>query len=163
MKGFLGIDKVRLPREIALEGHRFLRLRGEQQLEGIALWVGNVQGTIFDVTDLLVPKQKGIRAESGVCAVIEGPELRRIGMEIYNAKKQLFAQIHSHPTEAYHSDTDDEFPIVTTMGALSLVVPDFATRPFNLDEYATYRLSEQGEWIEMRPRDVTRLIEIVED
>lgn len=162
MKGFLGINKVRLPREIALEGHRFLRLAGEKHCEGIALWVGYTDGTVFQVTNLLIPRQAGVHTESGVCAVIEGAELRRIGMELYKANRELFAQIHSHPTEAYHSETDDEFAIVTTMGGLSLVVPDFAVRPFDLDDYASYRLSEQGIWDEMNPRDVTRLIEIVE-
>lgn len=163
MKGFLGINNVALPRKIALESHRFLRLAGQQYSEGIALWVGYTEGPTFRVTDLLIPRQTGLCSETGVCAVIEGPELRRIGMELYKANRQLFAQIHSHPTEAYHSDTDDACAIVTTMGGLSLVVPDFAVRPFSLDEYATYRLSEEGIWTEMHPREVARLIEIVED
>jgi hypothetical protein len=162
MKGFLGIDKVILPRKIALDGHRFLRLVGERYSEGIALWAGYAEGTTFVVTHLLIPGQTGVRSDEGVCAVIDGPELRRIGMELYKANRQLIAQIHSHPTEAYHSDTDDEFAIVTIMGGLSLVVPDFAVRPFDLVEYATYRLSEQGIWTEMHPRDVAKLIEIVE-
>jgi hypothetical protein len=163
MKGFLGIDHVVLPREIALEGHKFLRYAGQRESEGIALWVGKTEGTTFLVTHLLIPKQTAIRSDDGVCAVIEAPELRRIGLELYNAGLQLFAQIHSHPTDAYHSSTDDENSIVTVMGGLSFVVPDFAARPFDLDEYATYRLSEEGIWDEMHPRDVTKLIEVLEN
>jgi len=161
VNGFQGIKRVLLPREIALEGHRFLRLAGEQHSEGIALWAGYADGTTFLVTDLLIPKQTGIRREDGICAVVEGSELRRIGLELYKAGRQLFAQIHSHPTEAYHSSTDDEYAIVNTMGGLSLVVPDFAVRPFNLDEYATYRLSEKGAWDELNPREVAQLIHVV--
>jgi len=161
VNGYLDINKVLLPREITLEGHRFLRLAGEQHSEGIALWAGYTEGTTFVVTSLLIPRQKGIRREDGVCAVVEGAELRRIGLELYKAGRQLFAQIHSHPTEAYHSSTDDQYAIVSTMGGLSLVVPDFAVRPFDLDEYATYRLSEKGVWDELHPRDVAQLIQIV--
>lgn len=161
-KGFLGINKVRLPREVASEGHLFLRYAGLKHSEGIVLWVGVTEGTTFHITDLLIPHQTGIRTSDGVCAVIEGPELRRIGLELYQAKRQLFAQVHSHPTDAYHSETDDRNAIVTTMGGMSLVVPDFATRAFDLDDYATYRLAEDGAWNEMHPHDVRQLIEIVE-
>ena len=40
----------------------------------------------------------------------------------------LGGQAHSHPTDAYHSDTDDHLALVTLLGAISLVVPDFAAR-----------------------------------
>lgn len=162
MRGFLGINRVVLPREIAMEGHLFLRHVGQRECEGIALWVGVPEETTFRVTDLVIPRQSGIRTSEGICAVVEGPELRRIGLELYQAKRQLFAQIHSHPTDAYHSATDDKFAVVTTMGGMSFVVPDFATAPFDLNEYATYRLSEDGVWNEMPPREVEQLVQIVE-
>lgn len=41
---------------------------------------------------------------------------------------ELRAQIHSHPTAAYHSATDDAFPAVAIPGFLSIVVPNFARR-----------------------------------
>lgn len=127
------------------------------------LWVGNVDGSSFRVTNLLIPRQTAVRSDSGICAVVEGSELRRIGMELYKEKLQLVAQVHSHPTNAYHSETDDEFAIVTTMGGLSLVVPDFAVGPFDLNEYAAYRLTESGSWEELNRREVARLIEVVDD
>ena len=155
------IPGLRLAGEVA-QSSTALKLAGEQHSEGIALWAGYQKEDVFLVTNLVIPRQTGYRGDDGVCAVIEGPELRRIGLELYKAGRQLFAQIHSHPTDAYHSATDDEYAIVTTMGGLSLVVPDFAIRPFDLDEYATYRLSEKGSWEEISLGDVSRLIQIVE-
>lgn len=162
MTGFLDIDCVRVPREIVLEGHRFLRLAGKQHMEGICLWVGYREGTNFVVTDLLIPRQRGVSSDAGLCAIIDGQELARIGRMLYEANKVLFGQLHSHPTEAYHSVTDDENSIVTTLGGLSLVIPDFATRPFQLDDCAIYRLDDKGVWAEVAPRDAANLIRIEE-
>ena len=161
MIGFLDIRQVIVPREIVSEGHRFLRLVGEQRMEGIALWAGYREGeSIFVVSDLLIPRQRGVSSDQGLCAVIHGDELARIGRELYEARKVLFAQLHTHPTEAYHSETDDEFSIVTTVGGVSLVIPDFATRPFDLDECAIYRLDEEGIWQELSHNAARTLIQI---
>ena len=72
---------------------------------------------------------------------------------------RLIAQVHTHPTEAYHSETDDAFPIVTTEGALSLVIPNFANGPANLTQYACYRL-RRGHWVELTPAVVAALVRI---
>lgn len=161
MKGYLGINSVTVPKLVTQEGHKFLRLMGERGSEGLVLWVGTVDGTTFNVTDLVIPRQKGVVGDDGVCVVVDTEELRRLNYALFQAKKELIAQLHSHPTYAYHSDTDDEYPIVTTMGGLSLVVPDFASRPFDLRDYATYRLSKRATWDEMRERDVLKLIKIL--
>lgn len=163
MTGFLDIQRVLVPREIVLEGQRFLTVVGQRRMEGIALWVGVREDDTFLITDLLIPRQRGVSGESGLCAVIEGDELARIGRELYAAGKLLFAQLHTHPTEAYHSSTDDEFSIVTKLGGLSLVIPDFAVRPFNLDDCAVYRLNGDGLWAEMTPDQASAFIRIVGD
>lgn len=162
MKGYVGIKRVNVPKKIALDGHKFLRLVGQRGSEGLVLWVGVVNDTAFDVTDLVIPNQKGVISDDGVCVIIDTEELRRLNYALYHAKKELIAQLHSHPTDAYHSDTDDEYPVVTTMGGLSLVAPDFASRPFDLRDYATYRLSKHATWDEMREKDVLNLIKIVD-
>lgn len=163
MTGFLDIDRVLVPRELVLEGHKFLKLVGEKRMEGIALWAGYREGTTFLVSDLLIPRQRGVANDEGLCAVVPGEELARIGRELYEAEKQLFGQLHTHPTEAYHSTTDDEYSIVTILGGLSLVIPDFAVRPFTLDDCAIYRLDADGIWAELHPRDAAKLIQIVGD
>jgi len=88
--------------------------------------------------------------------VVDGPELHRINVWLYEHEMTLIAQIHSHPTDAYHSETDDAIPIITTPGGLSLVVPDFARGPADLTTYAIFRLSESGDWKELAS-DVSEL------
>lgn len=163
MTGFLDISRVFVPRELVSEGHRFMRAAGELHKEGIALWAGYREGTTFIVDHLLIPKQRGITTDSGMCAVIHGDELGRIGRQLYEIKKQLFAQLHTHPTEAYHSATDDENAVVTVVGGLSLVIPDFAVHPFDLATCAAYRLDSTGIWTELHPDMAADLIKIVGD
>lgn len=160
MTGFLNIRKILLPRAATTETQKFLRATGQRGNEGLVLWCGKATGESFEVTNILIPRQQGVRNADGVCAYVHGNELHRINMELYESGLRLIAQVHSHPTEAYHSDTDDEYAIVNTVGSLSLVVPDFAKRDFSLRECAVYRLSAKGAWEDLSSSEVEMLIEI---
>lgn len=160
MKGFSGVEVVLVPRQVLDDGQRFLRAAGATGREGMVLWVGRREGPTFEVTNLVIPQQRGIRTRDGVCVVVDSDELRRLNLELYQHGLQLIAQVHSHPRRAFHSSTDDEYAIARTIGALSLVVPDFAVRAFSLDECATYRLSAAGTWDEVPRATVSRLIRV---
>ena len=61
------------------------------------------------------------------------------------------ARIHSHPAEAFHSETDDQNPALTNHGALSIVVPFFGLGlRRGLDGCAVYRLGAAG-WVHLDP------------
>jgi hypothetical protein len=55
-------------------------------------------------------------------------------------------QVHTHPQQAFHSQTDDAFPIVHTNGFLSLVIPNFGLGPVGFDEAYLAEISEDGRW-----------------
>ena len=92
---------------------------------------------------------------------VEGEELHRINVWLYENKMKLIAQIHSHPSEAYHSEADDRFPIVDTYGGVSIVVPDFATGIITLNDWAIYRLSLNKTWDKLTNRQVNSLFLII--
>jgi len=79
-------------------------------------------------------------------------------------KLKLVAQIHSHPREAFHSIADDQWAIVRREGALSIVVPDFATHTtpenFMLDA-RFYQLSQSDQWFELE--DIASAFEVLHD
>jgi hypothetical protein len=160
MTGFLNTHTVIVPIRAATETQKFLRAVGRRGSEGLVLWCGRSSGDRFEVTNILVPRQRAMRSDYGVCAIVDGLELHRINMELYETGLRMIAQVHSHPTEAYHSDTDDEHSIVNTVGGLSLVVPDFATRDFSLKECAIYRLAPSGEWKGLSRSEAAALITI---
>lgn len=158
MIGLLGVSAVRVPAGLASAGHAQLARVGEEGYEGIALWAGKLEGETFYVQQVIIPRQSGLRSEGGICASVDGAELHRINVWLYEHGMTLVAQLHTHPTEAYHSETDDAYPIVTTLGGLSLVIPDFATAPFSLARCAVYRLMPGDGWVRLSAAEAEALI-----
>lgn len=158
MSGFGDIEFVFVPRIVITETQGFLRSMGQRGYEGLVLWAGQSQGREFRVTNPLIPHQRASRTADGVFTSVDAEEMYRINLALFKSQLRLIAQVHSHPTEAYHSDTDDQHALVNTVGSLSLVVPDFAARSFNLDDTAVYRLDGSGIWQELGSRVVHSLI-----
>jgi hypothetical protein len=134
-----------------------LRAAGIAGSECFVLWSGIAAGTEFHVNTCHVPRQTGFKFSDGLCVRVDGDELHRLNMWLYEHREILGVQVHSHPTEAYHSDTDDAFPMVTTRGGLSVVVPYFGRLGLQGPGVAHYRLSETG-WDEVSLARAKKLI-----
>jgi hypothetical protein len=145
------VERVLVKRRDAQLVHRHLRDVGRQGYEGLGLWVGRQLGSVFEVDQAVIPAQRHIRTADGVCVITDAEELHRINVWLYRNGLTMIAQIHSHPGRAYHSSTDDKFAVATTVGCFSLVVPDFATGPFEIGRLASYRLNSSGSWRELPP------------
>lgn len=122
-----------------------LRSCGVRGVEGMVLWAGTVVDGEARVEEAIVPVQDGRITNHGLIVTVSGDELHRINVHLYKNRRKLIAQVHSHPGHAYHSAVDDEYAVATEIGAFSIVVPDFAEGPFEIDDYAVYRLQE-GRW-----------------
>lgn len=162
MTPFAAVRAVTVPRACVEEIQDHLRRVGREGYEGLGLWVGRQAGVRFDVTRAVIPAQKHIRTSDGVCVAVGAEELHRLNVWLYREKLTLMAQVHSHPGRAYHSDTDDAYAVATAVGCLSLVVPDFARRPFGLGEAASYRLDAKARWRSLSRADVERMITITD-
>jgi hypothetical protein len=140
------VGNVLLPAAVTRRTHAHLAEAGRAGLEGMALWAGAQDGETFQVRTCIIPQQQGHRTAHGLAVTVAGDELHRINLQLYREGLRLVAQIHSHPTEAYHSDVDDKYAMATALGAFSLVVPDFATGPFDVEAFAIYRLTPSPWW-----------------
>jgi len=161
MNGLLEITRVTLPSSCVEEFYKHLRAFGKKHLEGVALLAGKRDGNSFNVSMTIVPAQKSYSLESGLLYSVDGGELFRINKYLYGKGLTLISQVHSHPTEAYHSETDDAFPIVTVLGGLSIVIPDFAFGPISMETWAVYRLLPKTGWTELNQNEVSDLITII--
>ena len=162
MKGFLNITKIHLPFRCIAAAYQLMRTAGHQHVEGVALFAGKESGETFTVSETIVPKQYALSIEQGLLYSVPGEELHRINVHLYERELALISQIHSHPNAAFHSETDDAYPIVTTVGGLSIVVPDFAFGPITVESWAVYRLSSENVWTEVNEEEVKELIYITE-
>lgn len=160
MTGYLNLRKFEFSSEIIIETYSFLRRAGVEGFEAVALFAGKIENQNAHITEVIFPEQKSYKLESGLMYAVDGEELHRINVWLYKKKLKLLGQIHSHPQDAYHSDADDAFPIMSTQGGLSIVVPDFAKHPLNPLEWAYYRLSKSGDWLELTESEIIDLIHI---
>jgi len=147
-RGLLEINHFIIPVRVVSETIDFLREVGRSGSEGFVLWGGKVEGrTRFRYTNAIIPEQRALSTEHGLIVIVDGEELFRVNKSLYGREEILGGQVHTHPTSAYHSDTDDHYPLVTLIGALSVVVPDFARNaPNDIKVWAWYRLKKYGRW-----------------
>ena len=154
------IRLVRVCRAAVEVVHEHLQMAGRNGHEGLGFWAGTLTSTIAQVEAGVVPGQLSGRVGRGLAIVVGGEELFKMNVWLYEHSYRLIAQIHSHPSLAYHSETDDSYATIAEVGGLSIVVPNFAKGPFNLDECAVYRLAKNGMWVELAPEQARTLIEI---
>lgn len=161
MTGFIDIKHVSIPYSELEIVYNHLRNAGNRGVEGVALFSGIKNGSIFEVETAIIPSQKAFNHEGGLLYTVEEEELHRINVWLYRNKQQLIAQIHSHPNVAYHSETDDKFPIVTTIGGFSIVVPDFGFGIISPENWAVYRLNSNCHWVELNKEELNNCFKIV--
>jgi hypothetical protein len=130
------------------EGH--LRRAGRRGLELFVLWSGTLGASEFTVHTVHVPPQTDYRMKSGLMVRVDGDALHQLNSWLYEHREVLAVQVHAHPTNAFHSDTDDTYPIVTATGSISIVAADFCRDGLISDASAVYRLGENG-WDELDP------------
>lgn len=154
------IDSFRVPSWIIHQTEAALQSAGTQGFELFVLWSGVDNGHVFEVRTPHVPRQTSFRLELGLCVRVDGDELHRLNRWLCEAGERLAVQIHSHPTDAYHSDTDDAFPIVTALGGLSIVAPNFGREGLLGTGTMAYRLNITG-WRELDATELRQLIKVV--
>lgn len=140
-----------------------MRHFGSHGYEVLVLWVGHIDSATGTarVAQAFVPDQKPISGEDGVGYFVSGDTLFKLNRALSETGLRLIAQVHSHPGEAYHSEADDRYAIVTADGGLSLVVPDFGHVPALLTAWAVYRLRDR-KWCELLESEVRALFFVEE-
>jgi proteasome lid subunit RPN8/RPN11 len=126
---------------------------GERRCECVVLWLARRNGGVISVEDAYLPPQT---AEADMFH-IPPAGMSALYAELRRRRLLVAAQVHSHPREAFHSKADDRWAIVRHEGALSLVVPNFAsgTTLLNfLDKTKVYQFSALAEWIEVPRSEV---------
>lgn len=141
-----------------------MREFGSNGWEVLVLWVGDIEPNTgkAHVVQAFVPKQKAISNEDGVGYFVNSETLFELNRDLSETGLRLIAQVHSHPREAYHSEADDRYAIVTAEGGLSLVVPNFGQAPAHPSAWAVYRLHGRA-WQEVGTKEVGTLFKVIDD
>src|SRR5690348_14633327 len=97
---------------------------GERRCECVVLWLGRRTPAGVEVVEAWRPPQE---SESHRF-YIPPAAMEELHDRLRRARLMVAAQVHTHPEEAFHSAADDRWAIVRHEGALSLVLPHFASR-----------------------------------
>lgn len=132
-----------------------LKDAGQRRCECVILWLGRRSGDCIDVVDAYRPKQ----VARNDMFQIPPASMNTLYAELRQNRLMVAAQVHSHPMEAFHSRADDRWAIIRHEGALSLVVPYFAsdtTTANFLEQTKIFQFSDEAIWTEV-PREEVHL------
>jgi hypothetical protein len=111
--------RITVPFSVLDDVREFMEERGSHGFEASAMLAGSSAGHIARAVK---PDQVGHRTALGVA--VEVTDRGKLELAAALALDEIWlARIHSHPDQAFHSDTDDRNPALTADGSLSIVVP----------------------------------------
>ena len=155
------VRRFRIAASAIRETEEAIRSAGQHGYELFVIWSGRRDGSVFTVESVHVPDQTSYKFSDGLCVRIDGSELHRLNVWLYESGQVIGAQVHSHPALAYHSETDDTYPIATLHGSLSIVLPFFGRDGWEASDIAAYRLKSDG-WLRLTG-SLSDTIEVVDN
>ena len=149
--------KYIIPADLLKSSADALRSLSEGVRESVVLWIGTDRVDEAFVQRLLVPRQLASAKHFEVSL----EERIRIIRELGNSGEKVLAQLHTHPRRAFHSCTDDRLALPRHTGAISIVVPNFASNwNGDLNRTSVNRHLGNGIWSELSSEAVPKLFEI---
>jgi hypothetical protein len=138
--------RLRIPAELLAETFALLRRCGGGRRECQVLWT-SAWDDLTNISEVVHPHHL---AHSGGFE-LASDWINRFWQELARTRRGIRVQVHSHPSEAFHSTTDDDHPIIHTVGFLSLVIPDFGLGPVGLNRAYLAEIDPNGKWQEVAP------------
>jgi hypothetical protein len=149
--GVVGKPTIQLPGKYSIAGglwvDTFATLKGcgAGRRECQILWVGP-WADLGQVSRVVHP----VHAANGGGFQLDETWLNAFLFDLARRGEGVRVQVHTHPGSAFHSKTDDDWPIVHTPRFLSLVIPRFATKgPTFSGAYLT-ELQTNGQWKQVK-------------
>jgi hypothetical protein len=157
-KTFKEISKIILPSPCLNKAYKQMRLAARQRPDVVALFAGVEKNNNFHILETIIPEQ--MTRQEGMAPVVPQEELQRIRTWLAENEFELIAQIHSAPSQAYRDSRQQAWPIISIIGGISIIMPDFALGPTNPENWSVYRLASGGKWIELDKNEICHLFEI---
>ena len=140
--------RIVVPRVVQDKTMAHIRSCGARCEEGFVVWSGILTSKDLFVSSVLAPPCNGSEHFGGL--TISDEAMQYLADEMIRNGEALIAQVHSHPREAFHSETDNSYPLIHRLGFLSIVIPFFGRYGFNeFHRFRTYEYIENGRWREL--------------
>ena len=130
------------------------RYRADES-EALVLWGGVVLDRTSIVTGLYLPTHD----PQGACVALTTEEARWVVRRLRARDEKLLAQVHSHPSEAFHSPGDDRRAASYHPGYYSVVVPGYGTGVATIDQ-CTVHLYDGDKFTPLSNSEASDLIQV---
>ena len=138
VKGGRGV--LRLAAGIVAQSIRTLRDCGRGECECVVYWTGPSEDDLVDGVE------HPIHERSPFGYQVDDDWLTHLSKQLATSKRSVKSQLHTHPGRAFHSATDDNWPIVSLAGFMSIVIPNFAIGEDVLERAWIGCLQPDGTW-----------------
>lgn len=135
------MSAYRLPRRMIEETFTFFRSCGANERECQLYWLSPWDDTL-NLSRVVHPRHSSSRYG----LTIESAWIGQFWNDLADRGLGVRIQVHTHPGEAFHSETDDSFPLLFDPGFLSLVIPDFAMGPVGFAQAYLTEVQPDGSW-----------------
>jgi hypothetical protein len=132
---------IRVPGTLLQTTFEIVRRCGRGRRECQALWIAQL-GELTTVVDVAHPDH---RSHAGGFHV-DNAWLTSLWIDLAKNRRSIIAQVHTHPERAFHSRTDDLFPIIHTPGFVSIVFPRFGFGELGLAGSFVTQIGTDGAW-----------------
>lgn len=135
-----GSERLKVAGDVLPATFKALQNCGQGKCECAVYWTGPNDDRSVDAVEHPVHTRSAFGYE------VESSWLTNFWKKLAAAKRSVKAQVHTHPGEAFHSASDDCWPIVSQAGFISIVLPNFASgRPSLKDAWVGVILCD-GSW-----------------
>lgn len=142
-----------VPRQLMQQTFGQFRACGRGRNECQALWVSSLARP-----DELLEVVHPAHSASPVGFQLDDDWLTTFWLRMAREGLAVRIQVHTHPGAAYHSATDDAFPMVHSPGFLSLVIPEFAMREVGFERAYLAQIDAAGRWREVSINEHLELV-----
>jgi hypothetical protein len=125
---------------------------GQARAECVVYWTAPAE-----LSDLVDGIDHPAHRQSAGGYEIESSWLTEYWFRLAHERRAIRAQIHTHPGPAFHSSTDDHWPVISQPGFISIVIPDFAMGSVSLDEAWIGHVAADGRWRQIPVQRVVKL------
>ena len=128
---------------------------GRQGLEAVVVWLARkVTDEDVEILAAYRPHQIAYASPSGLAVEVPPDAISNLIAALPDGVF-VAARVHTHPTGAYHSHVDDQNMLIGHHGAISIVVPHFASKGIDFLTSSVNELRQGEGWVELSPREVT--------
>lgn len=136
---------------------------GEDYKEGIAYWSGILNRSNGIIKNVIFADDYPEFHNEPYFANVSLETSFKIGEKIHQRNEFLFAQIHTHPSDAFHSFVDNNYPISHRIGFLSVVIPNFGKNIDSLQQCKIFEYKGKAKWDELKNNHILKKFEVTEN